>query len=284
MFRPPSRSLGQASEAANRHLEELSAINTAVRRSDAGHNANAQASEGLLRLSSLSASRSAGQHGAFMNTYGSSTPTSMTTSASFSGTHTPSLSRSLSPSSSINSSFTNGTGQSLASSAAAAMANSADVKIKKRLSNVDRKQICEYARDHPHERQEVVGNHFGVERSTVSKIMKDKDKWLAIDVEREGHVVKHRNARFPEIEKEVCAWLAKEAKRPSDKEIMNKAAKIAAAHGELTFKASAGWLVKFRERLGRQGLRFDDSSSLQASRRDDAASIVPSSGLFLHSE
>lgn len=129
--------------------------------------------DGFLRLSGLPRRPFAHSH-----SHSSST-------ASASGTCTPSLSRSLSPSSSITSSFTIATAPSVA---AASLAG----KSKTRLSNTDRKRICEFATEHPELRQETIGTHFGVERSTVSKILKEKEKWLNIDEEREGHIVKHR--------------------------------------------------------------------------------------------
>lgn len=49
---------------------------------------------------------------------------------------------------------------------------------KSRLYNLDRKAICCYARDHPDSRQEEIANRYGVERSTISKILKQKEKWL----------------------------------------------------------------------------------------------------------
>jgi len=49
---------------------------------------------------------------------------------------------------------------------------------KYRLRDADRKNICLYRLEHPYARQEDIGAAFGVERSTISKILKDKEKWL----------------------------------------------------------------------------------------------------------
>lgn len=51
---------------------------------------------------------------------------------------------------------------------------------KHKLSDQDRKAICIYHQEHPNARQEDIGTVFGVERSTISKILKDKDRWLNI--------------------------------------------------------------------------------------------------------
>jgi len=48
--------------------------------------------------------------------------------------------------------------------------------------------------DHPNARQEDIGTAFGVERSTISKILKDKDRWLNISDDDQGTELtsKHR--------------------------------------------------------------------------------------------
>lgn len=48
-----------------------------------------------------------------------------------------------------------------------------------RLTPADRRAICEHSRAHPEIKQDKIGLLFGVERSTVSKILKFRDKWLA---------------------------------------------------------------------------------------------------------
>ena len=63
---------------------------------------------------------------------------------------------------------------------------------KQRLFNVDRKAICQYHRDNPTARQEDIALRYGVERSTISKILKHKTKWLNIPSDEEVRVAKHR--------------------------------------------------------------------------------------------
>ena len=63
---------------------------------------------------------------------------------------------------------------------------------KQRLFNVDRKAICVYHKEYPNARQEDIAVRYGVERSTISKILKHKTKWLNVP-ENEGlRVAKHR--------------------------------------------------------------------------------------------
>jgi hypothetical protein len=69
---------------------------------------------------------------------------------------------------------------------------------KHRLRDVDRKSICVYHLTHPNARQEDIGAYFGVERSTISKILKEKDRWLSISEEDEcDQSAKHRYLEFP---------------------------------------------------------------------------------------
>lgn len=69
---------------------------------------------------------------------------------------------------------------------------------KKRLVGPQRREICLYQQEHPGAKQEEIANHFGVERSTVSKILKYKDKWLAVPSEEAKgmSVAKHRSVFY----------------------------------------------------------------------------------------
>ena len=51
----------------------------------------------------------------------------------------------------------------------------------RRLKDSERKDICRYFIEHPKERQEDIAARFSVERSTISKILKNKDRWLNMD-------------------------------------------------------------------------------------------------------
>lgn len=73
---------------------------------------------------------------------------------------------------------------------------------KQRLYTVDRRAICQMAIDHPLYRQEDIAQHFNIERSTVSKILKDKDRWLSTPAEPQIRVSKYRCERARD-----CRWL-----------------------------------------------------------------------------
>ncbi|KAF8908925.1 hypothetical protein CPB84DRAFT_1766370 [Gymnopilus junonius] len=69
---------------------------------------------------------------------------------------------------------------------------------KQRLRDSDRRNICLYHLDHPNARQEDIGAAFNVERSTISKILKSKDKWLKINPDDDANETssKHRSHLF----------------------------------------------------------------------------------------
>jgi len=61
-----------------------------------------------------------------------------------------------------------------------------------RLCNGDRKKMCLEHITNPELKQEQLAQMFNVERSTVSKILKNKDKWMAVPEADINRVAKHR--------------------------------------------------------------------------------------------
>lgn len=127
-------------------------------------------------------------------------------------------------------------------------------KQKKKLRNIDRKMICDYSAAHPTVKQDAIANEFGIERSTVSKILKQKDKWLAIDPASDAaRIAKHRAVKFPAVEDRLTSWVTElkaQGEPIRDSTIRQEALRIARelGLGEDKFKASGGWIEKFRER------------------------------------
>ena len=68
---------------------------------------------------------------------------------------------------------------------------------KTKLINETRRAICMYAEENPSARQEDIASHYQIERSTVSKILKQKDKWKSIiPGGASSRVAKHRCVYF----------------------------------------------------------------------------------------
>ncbi|KAJ7147523.1 Tc5 transposase DNA-binding domain-containing protein [Mycena crocata] len=147
------------------------------------------------------------------------------------------------------------------------------VKQKKhRLYNVDRKAICIYHKENPNARQEDIARLYGVERSTISKILKNKTKWLNVPANEDLRIAKHRPSKFPEIEEDMVKWLLQCRDNDtilSDSMIRNKAKAIAHDLGivEERFKASSGWIENFKHRHGvRAGIWVGDGKNVRAAR------------------
>ncbi|KAG8826816.1 hypothetical protein FRC19_007384 [Serendipita sp. 401] len=125
--------------------------------------------------------------------------------------------------------------------------------VKSKLRNSDRKDMCLYYEQNPTARQEDIAAKFGVERSTVSKVLKQKALWLSIEDEDELKIAKRRPTKFPEIETAVLRWVQERfamGESVTDQNIREQAKQ--AAHqlgiGEELFKASGGWIDNFKHR------------------------------------
>ncbi|KAJ7076511.1 hypothetical protein C8R43DRAFT_1179850 [Mycena crocata] len=123
-----------------------------------------------------------------------------------------------------------------------------------RLSYVDRKALCIYHKENPNARQVDIARLYGVERSTISKILKNKTKWLNIpaDVTSDSP---NRPFEFAEIEENMVKWLLQCRDNDtilSDSMIGSKAKEIAPDFGvvEERFRASHDWIENFKHRHG----------------------------------
>jgi transcriptional regulator with XRE-family HTH domain len=142
-----------------------------------------------------------------------------------------------------------------------------------RLCNGDRKKMCLEHIANPDLKQEQLAQMFSVERSTVSKILKNKDKWIAVPEADINRVAKHRYlslfypssdlllmimrrpSKFPTIEKQLIEKLreiSKDGVLLSDSLIRAKAREVALSQNVLDekFKASSGWVDNFKSRAG----------------------------------
>ncbi len=147
---------------------------------------------------------------------------------------------------------------------------------KQRLFNLDRRAICEFHRENPSVRQEDIAAKYGVERSTISKILKHKTKWLNVPANEDMRIAKHRSvsrfghiafvvlivcfrpSKFPIIEDKMVLWLADpetQKTQLSDLRLREKAREIAQSLGvnDDRFKASSGWVENFKHRHGIRG-------------------------------
>jgi hypothetical protein len=150
---------------------------------------------------------------------------------------------------------------------------------KQRLFNVDRKAICVFHQENPNARQEDIALRYGVERSTISKILKYKTKWLNVPEHESLRIAKHRPSKFPEIEELLVRWLHETREKRiilTDALIRNKARETAKNLDipEEKFKASSGWVENFKHRHGiKRGVWQGDGKNIRAARAMGAGAL-----------
>ena len=93
------------------------------------------------------------------------------------------------------------------------------------LSDLDRKKICELAVEHESLSQDKLTallqtqlNKPALARSTVTGILKERTKWLALSNEAAGSKVRHRSAQWENLEKALTdqELLAFVSENPAD--------------------------------------------------------------------
>jgi len=111
--------------------------------------------------------------------------------------------------------------------------------------------MCQYAEEHPNAKQTDIGAEFGVERSTVSKVLRNKDKYLSSE-DRSSSPIKRAKGKSVDIEKALTNYLRnaqKEGKPVTGDLIKEKARLFSATMGspaDAHIKTnSSAWLDKF---------------------------------------
>lgn len=229
---------------------------------------------------------------------GDSTRHSPITPASFGdGTRFPSTMASHRNSMSLDESFTSSSGTDHLSRASSLAKDSEGVvkrvevrrlQGKKRLTVGDRKLVCQRHLENPTQKQEQLAREFGVERSTVSKILKEKEKWLSMpdDSTVQATATRSRPPRWPDLEQRLGDWMfamEEQGIAVYDNMIREKALEMAQnLYGDVgNFKGSQGWIEKFKERaaLARHGITSsqEDGGSSKA-KKGRATGAAASSG------
>ncbi|KAI9849455.1 MAG: hypothetical protein M1837_004075 [Sclerophora amabilis] len=148
---------------------------------------------------------------------------------------------------------------SMASTAPASAPPTAPVRVqsshssgppRKTLTDADRRRMCLYHEENPTVKQTEIGAMFGVERSTVSKVLRQKEKYLLPDGSRSP--IKRSKGRFPDIERALSNWARNSQKTGmpvTDAMIKEKARFFATTVGNSESHVkinSSSWLEKFK--------------------------------------
>ncbi|KAI4211311.1 MAG: hypothetical protein LQ351_005866 [Letrouitia transgressa] len=126
------------------------------------------------------------------------------------------------------------------------------------LTDQDRRRMCQYHDEHPSIKQTEIGSLFGVERSTVSKVLRQKDKYLHPD-DGSRSPIKRSKGKFPDIERALANWAKNHQSQgfPLDNDMIRDKARVFATtvgSSECIVKVnSIAWLEKFKQKNGLLG-------------------------------
>lgn len=130
--------------------------------------------------------------------------------------------------------------------------------------------MCQYHDDHPNVKQTEIGAMFGVERSTVSKVLRQKEKYLYQE-DGSRSPIKKTKGKFPDIERALANWARNHQKSGlplTDIIIREKAQFFASTVGSIdctTKVNSASWLEKFKQKnnlMGAKSRKCSDASDI----------------------
>ncbi|KAI9727451.1 MAG: hypothetical protein M1834_008395 [Cirrosporium novae-zelandiae] len=131
------------------------------------------------------------------------------------------------------------------------------------LTDMDRRRMCQYHEDNPTVKQTEIGGKlnpkeftamFGVERSTVSKVLRQKEKYLFPDDGSRSPIKGRSKGKSPDIERALSNWARNQQKQGlpvTDHAIREKARFFASnvSNSETHLKiTSSAWLEKFKQK------------------------------------
>ncbi|CZT51762.1 uncharacterized protein RSE6_12953 [Rhynchosporium secalis] len=138
---------------------------------------------------------------------------------------------------------------------------------RKTLTDSDRRRMCQFAVDNPSSKQTDIGKMFGVERSTVSKVLIKKEKYLGPE-NGSTSPTKRKGSKSPDIVRTLAMWVKKmqaQGRPPSDDDIRAQANHFASSfrpNNEILQRIdSPDWLQQFKHRNGISQARLNRRAS-----------------------
>ncbi|CAG8039647.1 unnamed protein product [Penicillium salamii] len=134
------------------------------------------------------------------------------------------------------------------------------------LTDEDRRQMCLYHEENKTAKQTDIGALFGVERSTVSKVLRQKEKYLNPD-DGNRSPIKRAKGRVPDIEKALSNWARNYQSHGyllNDQLIKEKALFFASTCGCPEGKekvCTTAWLEKFKHKNNLLGAKVRRGSA-----------------------
>src|ERR1043165_8805749 len=129
-----------------------------------------------------------------------------------------------------------------------------DIPVKKRrvLTFQEKKDLCFLRQENPLMTLEEIGLKFSIKKNTVYDILKDKEKWLNIELIGSNTTKqKQKSAKFPELKEALAIWISKALaanKTITGEIIIAKAINFANLLNIEGFTGSSGWLSNFKKR------------------------------------
>src|SRR5581483_6424473 len=122
------------------------------------------------------------------------------------------------------------------------------------LTSLQKREICVVKCEYPHLTLTDLATRFKCGISTVGDILKEKERWLAVQNDSpDANVKKNRPPKWPRLEEAMTIWIERIFLGNQDIDgaaLLNKADKFASSLGITNFKASEGWLAGFKLRHG----------------------------------
>ncbi|TXT15574.1 hypothetical protein VHUM_00077 [Vanrija humicola] len=142
----------------------------------------------------------------------------------------------------------------------------AQVRRKRKLTPEDKRRICEIYRNSQGKiRQEDIAKEYSVDRSTISKILNQEDRWLDPEQPNANAALARRpGGRYPAIEEAIHRWLDEavlEGREVKDTEAREEALKMGLRLGHPHFQASSKWWDGVKRR------RLEEGRSMPTMRR-----------------
>jgi hypothetical protein len=168
----------------------------------------------------------------------------------------------------------NGTSPSSGTNSPPGPATTAAGRRKRKLTPEDKRRICEIYRNSQGKiRQEDIAKEYSVDRSTISKILNQEDRWL--DPEQSGGAAglsRRPGGRYPAIEEDIHRWLDEAVlagREVRDSEAREEALKIGVRLGHPHFQASSKWWDGVKRR------RLEEGRAMPMPRRPPTAPRAP---------
>ncbi|CAG8467345.1 7184_t:CDS:2 [Paraglomus occultum] len=155
------------------------------------------------------------------------------------------------------------------------------------ITALTKQEICIKKRDNGKLRDEDLAREYGLDRSTITKILKQRERWLSIDpASNHARQKTQKSPKFPQIETALADWLAMTAtngEAVSDAQLQTKALEFAQMYGiRNEFQASNGWISKFKTR--HQPRNNDNTTTNEVSLSVSQPQTMPGTSVLSSSE